>query len=78
MRNGDILVTFQKLYTVFNSRGTIDHCTDSGARVCLVGNRFRCAFRPTFISYHRVHMELRDGDPDPCKALHGDYRRLSG
>ena len=76
-RNGDILVTFIGDNEIFNSRGSIERCTDGGASVCLAGTMFRCAFRYTFVTDRRLHLDLRKGGEDPCGAMRGDYRRLS-
>jgi hypothetical protein len=74
--NGDLQISFSGAATVYNGVGSVERCADGGANICLVGPRFRCAYRYAFAS-DGLNLAFRTGGPDvACKAAAGDYKRV--
>lgn len=76
LSNGDLNISFSGAATVFNGVGSVERCADGGANICLVGPRFRCAYRYAFAG-EGLNLSFRTGGPDvACRAAAGDYRRV--
>jgi hypothetical protein len=73
--NGDLSVSFSGQATSFSGVGSVERCTDGGSNVCLVGPRFKCAYRYNFTG-EGLNLQFRSGSPDvACRAAAGDFRR---
>jgi hypothetical protein len=74
--NGDLNVSLSGPATVFSGVGSVERCTDGGANLCLVGPRFKCAYRYAFAE-ENLNLQLRGGGPAvACQAAAGDFRRI--
>jgi hypothetical protein len=74
--SGDLTVFLSGQASPFSGQGSTQTCTDAGANLCLIGARFRCAFRYSIVQ-GILNLQFRTGGPDtPCKALSGEFRKI--